>query len=70
MTIQGKSKTIYINEHTGLSKLRVTFTKEQQMALDRKRVDTGGPLLQNRGEFLLWVNTGDNKYLNIINKKA
>jgi hypothetical protein len=50
MTIQGKSKTIYINEHTGLSKLRVTFTKEQQMALDRKRVDTGGPLLQNRGE--------------------
>jgi hypothetical protein len=51
MTIQGKSKTIYINEHTGLSKLRVTFTKEQQMALDRKKVDTGGgPLLQNRGE--------------------
>lgn len=49
-TIQGKSKTIYINEHTGLAKLRVTFTKEQQMALDRKRVDTGGPLLQNRGE--------------------
>jgi hypothetical protein len=51
MTIQGKSKTIYIHEHTGLSKLRVTFTKEQQMALDRKKVDTGGgPLLQNRGE--------------------
>jgi hypothetical protein len=50
MTIQGKSKTIYINEHTGLSKLRTTFTKEQQMALDLKKVDTGGPLLQNRGE--------------------
>ncbi|MGM0881706.1 MAG: hypothetical protein ACQEXQ_11825 [Bacillota bacterium] len=50
MDFQGKSRAIYINEHTGLSKLRVTFTKEQQMALDGKRVNTGGPLLQNRGE--------------------
>ncbi|RCW41624.1 hypothetical protein DFP97_12260 [Paenibacillus prosopidis] len=50
MTFQGKSKIVYINEHTGLCKLRATFTKEQQMALDLKRVNTGGPLLQNRGE--------------------
>jgi hypothetical protein len=41
ISIQGKSKAIYVNEHTGLSKLRVTFTQEQQMALDRKKVDTG-----------------------------
>lgn len=47
MDIQGKARVIYINEHTGLSKLRVTFTKEQQKALDCKRVDTGGPLLKN-----------------------
>lgn len=39
MKIQGKSRIVYINEHTGLSKLRVTFTKEQQDALDRKGVD-------------------------------
>ncbi|MCA0757225.1 hypothetical protein KP806_19355 [Paenibacillus sp. N4] len=39
MKIQGKSKIVYINEHTGLAKLRVTFTKEQQDALDRKRMD-------------------------------
>ncbi|CAM4093745.1 hypothetical protein L1N85_10405 [Paenibacillus alkaliterrae] len=50
MDIQGKSRAIYINEHTGLSKLRVTFTIEQQKALDCKGVDTGGPLLRNSGE--------------------
>ncbi|MCA0757745.1 hypothetical protein KP806_22020 [Paenibacillus sp. N4] len=49
-TIQGKSKIIYVNEHTGLSKLRATFTREQQLALDRKGADTGGPLMQNKGE--------------------
>lgn len=34
--VQGKTRIIYINEHTGLSKLRATFTQEQQKELERE----------------------------------
>jgi len=34
VTIQGKKRIIYINEHTGLEKMRSTFTIEQQNVLD------------------------------------
>jgi len=27
-------------------------------------------IIHNRQNFLLWVRTGDNRYLNLINKKA
>ncbi|SDN03546.1 hypothetical protein SAMN04487897_101863 [Paenibacillus sp. yr247] len=36
VTIHGKVRIIYINEYTGLPKLRCTFTKEQQKALERE----------------------------------
>jgi hypothetical protein len=35
-SIHGIIRIIYINEHTGLPKLRCTFTKEQQKALERE----------------------------------
>jgi hypothetical protein len=35
-SINGIVRIIYINEHTGLPKLRCTFTKEQQKALERE----------------------------------
>jgi hypothetical protein len=35
-SIIGIVRIIYINGHTGLPKLRCTFTKEQQKALERE----------------------------------
>jgi hypothetical protein len=35
-SIHGIVRIIYVNEHTGLAKLRCTFTKEQQKALERE----------------------------------
>lgn len=35
-SIDGIVRIIYVNEHTGLPKLRSTFTKEQQKALERE----------------------------------
>ncbi|MCY9662211.1 hypothetical protein P5G65_26085 [Paenibacillus chondroitinus] len=35
-SIHGIVRIIYVNEYTGLAKLRCTFTKEQQKALERE----------------------------------